>query len=81
MVSSPDGKRGRFTDTEQKRVRSLLALVVHVFEANAVRTDRRNFRYGALAGSDDGADSDSFRSLLMDLAFEIGYLCGMYCVR
>ncbi len=71
----------RFTDTERERVRSLLALVLQIFESNALRTDRRNFRYGAVPGGDtDGADTAgraNSRSLLMDLAFEILYLCGM----
>ncbi len=86
-VSGPDGKRMRFTNTERERVQSLLALVLQIFffETNALRTDRRNFRYGAVAGGDtDGADTAggaNSRSLLMDLAFEILYLCGINYTR
>ncbi len=63
----------RFTETERERVGSLLALVLQIFKTNALRTDRRNFRYGAVAGSDDaGADTAgaNSRPLLMDLALK-----------
>ncbi len=56
-------------------------LLLRVFEANTLRTDCRNFRYGMAAGIDDnttgGAAGTNTRSLLMDFASEIFFLCGM----
>ncbi len=59
----------------------MLTLLLRVFEANALRPDRRNFRYGTAAVIDDnttgGAAGTNTRSLLMDFASEVFFLCVM----
>ncbi len=75
MVGCSDSSRLPFTDTEKKRVLTLLGLLQNIFQRNSTFISRRSFRYDTNTHTPPDSEPDA-PSLLFDLAYELLYHCG-----